>query len=301
MKKQFSNLDKLTLSNDFLFKHVMLRKRICKHILEELLHTEIADITYLEAEQTIDVYPDSHGIRLDVRIADAANTHYNLEMQVKNPVNRATGKFLLPKRTRYYQAMLDTDMLQKGQDYDELSPTYIIFFCLFDFFQDSQRIYTFKKRCLENMNIELADEAVIMFLNTLGTKGDVSPDIQSLFDYINSNTITSNFTREVAETIVEIKNDKKVRDAYMTYEMRMKDLRDEAHAEGLAEGKAQGLAEGKAEGLAEGKAEGLAEGKAKEKTATAKRLLSMGLSVEDIAKATSLSVEQVEKIKAEQI
>lgn len=286
MQKQISNLDKLTLSNDFLFKQVMLRKRICKHILEELLHTEIADITYLEAEQTIDVYPDSHGIRLDVRIADAANTHYNLEMQVKNPVNRATGKFLLPKRTRYYQAMLDTDMLQKGQDYDELSPTYIIFFCLFDFFQDSQRIYTFKKRCLENMNIELADEAVIMFLNTLGTKGDVSPDIQSLFDYINSN-----FTREVADTIVEIKNDKKVRDAYMTYEMRMKDLRDEAHAEGLAEGKAQGLAEGKAEGFAEGKAE--------EKTATAKRLLSMGLSVEDVAKATSLSVEQVEAIEVE--
>ena len=200
MQKQISNLDKLTLSNDFLFKHVMLRKRICKHILEELLHTEIADITYLEAEQTIDVYPDSYGIRLDVRIADTANTHYNLEMQVKNPVNRATGKFLLPKRTRYYQAMLDTDMLQKGQDYDELSPTYIIFFCL--------------------------------------------------FDYINSNTINSNFTREVADTIVEIKNDKKVRDAYMTYEMRMKDLRDEAHAEG----KAEGLAEGKAKGLAEGKA-----------------------------------------------
>ena len=279
MQKQVSNLDKLTLSNDFLFKHVMLRKRICKHILEELLHTRIADITYLEAEQTLDVYPDSHGIRLDVRIADDTDTHYNLEMQVKNPVSR-TGEFQLPKRTRYYQAMLDTDMLQKGQDYDELSPTYIIFFCLFDFFEDSQRIYTFKRRCLENMEIELADEAAIMFLNTLGTKGDVSPDIQSLFDYINSNTITSNFTREVADTIVEIKNDKKVRDAYMTYEMRMKDLRDEAHAEG--------------------KAEGLAEGKAKEKTATAKRLLSMGLSVEDIAKATSLSVEQVEAIKAEQ-
>ena len=77
----------------------------------------------------------------------------------------------------------------------------------------------------------------------------------------------------------------------MTYEMRMKDLRDEAHAEGLAEGKAQGLAEGKAEGLAEGKAE--------EKIATTKRLLSMGLSVEDIAKATSLSIEQVEAINAE--
>ena len=225
MQKQVSNLDKLTLSNDFLFKHVMLRKRICKHILEELLHTKIADITYLEAEQTLDVYPDSHGIRLDVRIADDTNTHYNLEMQVKNPVSR-TGKFQLPKRTRYYQAMLDTDMLQKGQDYDELSPTYIIFFCL--------------------------------------------------FDYINNNTVTSNFTREVADTITEIKNDKKVRDSYMTYEMRMKDIREESLAEGEAKGRVE------------------------EKLATVKRLLSMGLSVQDVAKGTSLSVEQVEKIKAEQ-
>ena len=54
--------------------------------------------------------------------------------------------------------------------------------------------------------------------------------------------------------------------------------------------------EGKAEGKVEGKAEGIAE----EKLATAKRLLSMGLSVQDVAKGTSLSVEQVENLKAEQ-
>ncbi|WP_293829126.1 hypothetical protein [uncultured Phascolarctobacterium sp.] len=35
-------------------------------------------------------------------------------------------------------------------------------------------------------------------------------------------------------------------------------------------------------------------------TATAKRLLSMGLTVQDIAKATSLPIEQVEALKAEQ-
>ena len=209
MKNLATKFENLTIQNDFIFKKVMSRKRICIHLLEELLQIKIADINYIEAEKSLEPDYTSRGIRLDIIVEDDKNTHYNLEMQVKNPVNRATGKFLLPKRTRYYQAMLDTDMLQKGQDYDELSPTYIIFFCLFDFFQDSQRIYTFKKRCLENMNIELADEAVIMFLNTLGTKGDVSPDIQSLFDYINSNTINSNFTREVADTIVEIKNDKK--------------------------------------------------------------------------------------------
>ena len=62
----------------------------------------------------------------------------------------------------------------------------------------------------------------------------------------------------------------------MTYEMRIKDT------------------------LAEGEAKGRVEGIAEEKLATAKRLLNMGLSVQDVAKGTSLSVEQVENLKAEQ-
>ena len=276
MKNLATKFENLTIQSDFIFKNVMSRKRICIHLLEELLQIKIADISYFEAEKSLEPDYASRGIRLDIIVADDKNTHYNLEMQVNNIKNPNTKNYVLPKRTRYYQALMDIDLLQKGQDYDELSPTYIIFFCLFDFFEDSQRIYTFKRRCLENMEIELADEAAIMFLNTLGTKGDVSPDIQSLFDYINNNTVTSNFTREVANTITEIKNDKKVRDSYMTYEMRMKDIREESLAEGEAKGRVE------------------------EKLATVKRLLSMGLSVQDIAKGTSLSVEQVEKIKAEQ-
>ena len=291
MEQLITDFYKLPISNGFLFKHVLLFKPICKHILEELFHTKIADITYLQSEETIDVYPDSHGIRLDVKIADANNTHYNLEMQVKNTKNIKTGKYLLPKRTRYYQAMLDVDMLQKGQDYDELASTYIIFFCLFDFFGANQRVYTFRKRCLENLDIELQDEATIIFLNTKGTKGQVSSDIQSLFDYINSNVITSSFTQEVADTIVNIKNGKKVRSAYMTYEMRMKDLRNEAFYEGEAVGMAKGEAKGRAEGEAVGET--------KEKFATVKRMLKLGKSLQDIALVADLPLAKVQQIQAE--
>lgn len=240
MSTKYDNFYNLKLSSDFMFKQVMMRKRICKHLLEEILQTQITDITYLGAEQTLDVYPDSRGIRLDIKLADDTGTHYNLEMQVKNPVGKDSHKSLLPKRTRYYQAMLDVDMLHKTQDFDALAPTYIIFICLFDFLEDAQRIYTFKKRCLENLDLELADESTIMFLNPTGTKGNISPDIQSLYDYINNNAITSDFTQEIADTIIAIKNDKKVRNAYMTYEMRMKDLRNEAFAEGEAKGEAKG-------------------------------------------------------------
>lgn len=50
------------------------------------------------------------------------------------------------------------------------------------------------------------------------------------------------------------------------------------------------------EGIAEGKDIGIAKG---EINANAKHLLSMGLTVQDIAKATSLPIEQVEALKAD--
>ena len=49
---KFANL---TIQSDFIFKKVMSRKRICKHLLEELLQIEIADINYIEAEKTQNV------------------------------------------------------------------------------------------------------------------------------------------------------------------------------------------------------------------------------------------------------
>ena len=132
---------------------------------------------------------------------------------------------------------------------------------------------------MKNLDIELQDEATIIFLNPKSTKGKVSSDIQSLFDYINNNVITSSFTQEVADTIVDIKNDKKVRAAYMTYEMRMKDLRNEAFYEGEAKGRA--------------------EGETNEKFATVKRMLKLGKSLQDIALVADLPLAKVQELQAE--
>ena len=131
LAKKFENL---TIQSDFIFKKVMSRKRICIHLLEELLQIKIADINYIEAEKSLEPDYTSRGIRLDIIVEDDKNTHYNLEMQVKNNKNPHTKAFVLPKRSRYYQALLDIDLLQQGQEYDLLPPTYVIFICVFDFF-----------------------------------------------------------------------------------------------------------------------------------------------------------------------
>ena len=46
----------------------------------------------------------------------------------------------------------------------------------------------------------------------------------------------------------------------------------------------------------EGREEGREEGIAKEKLATAKRLLGMGLTQEQVAKGTDLSIEDIERL-----
>ena len=262
----------LTIQSDFIFKKVMSRKRICKHLLEELLQIEIADINYLEAEKTLEPEYTSRGIRLDIIVADDKNTHYNLEMQVKNNKNPDTDTYVLPKRSRYYQALLDIDLLQKGQPYDLMPPTFIIFICVFDFFEKGNYVYTFKKRCLENLELELPDEATTMLLNTKGTHGDISKDIKSFYDYVNNHIVTTDFTKQIDDEISYLKLDTKVRREFMLMEARLLDERRE----------------------------GIAEGEANANIATAKRLFSMGLSVQDIAKATSLPIEQVEALQAEQ-
>ena len=53
-----------------------------------------------DKEKTLDVTPDGKSARFDVYVEDAAGTVYDIEMQV-------TAKRNLPKRSRYYQSMID--------------------------------------------------------------------------------------------------------------------------------------------------------------------------------------------------
>lgn len=59
------------------------------------------------------------------------------------------------------------------------------------------------------------------------------------------------------------------------------------------------MSDARREGMAEGRAEGRAKGRAEARTEIAKRMLNMGYSLQFISEATTLSIEQIEKLKAE--
>ncbi|GHV27223.1 hypothetical protein FACS1894167_01850 [Synergistales bacterium] len=97
---------------------------------------------------------------------------------------------------------------------------------------------------------------------------------------------------EKAVTIVRhLSMDEQFRFDYEQSEKRRRDLMafmDEATEKGIAKGKA----EGKAEGIVEG----MAEGEAKAKTAIAKSMLAIGLSLDQITQTTGLTVSQIKTL-----
>ena len=221
----------LTISDNFIFQHVMEDAPICKEFLEKLLSIEIKNISYVELEKFFNLEMEGKAIRLDVYAEDEENSVYDIEMQTTKSPNDS-----LPKRTLYYQALIVANQIKKGKDYQNLKKTFIIFVCTFDPFGEGRRIYTFKNLCLESPNLELANGATTIFLNAKGINGDIHSDIKHLLEFINGKKANGDFTRRIETKVEDVKRNDKMRVRYMSWyaeEMRIKRI---AHAEGLAEG-----------------------------------------------------------------
>lgn len=112
--KMTKPIEKLTIMNDFLFDVIMRQEQFCKPLLEYILKVKIRKIVYIREQESLKAgVPKAKSIRMDVYIEDDAGTVYDLEVQTTNKRN-------LGKRTRYYQSMIDTRVLEKGQDYNLL-------------------------------------------------------------------------------------------------------------------------------------------------------------------------------------
>lgn len=208
-------------------------KELCKRLVSSIMQQEIEDIVYIETEKMLQPYYDSRGIRLDVILADENHTKYNLEMQAKNVIGD-TEEPLLPKRTRYYQSVIDMDMLKKGQDFDELDPLVLIFICTFDLFNEGRYVYTFKSRCLENLELELANDVTVKLINAKGKHGEANTLLKNFLQYVMTNEPVDEFTEDITRQIVAVKKDPIVRRDFMVLATRIKDAKREGFAEGEA-------------------------------------------------------------------
>ncbi len=252
--------EELEITDDFLFGKVMRNPELCKRTIEAILNIEVDRIDYLEEQKTIDMSLDAKSVRLDVYVKDGNNTVYNIEMQ---PVKRDN----LPKRSRYYQGMIDLELIEKGEYYSKLNRSYVIFICNFDLFGKNRCIYTFENRCIEDTEIALGDETLKVFLNSKGDAANLNSNLKAFLAYVNQKRKTENdfimmLDREVKKAKANLEWRREYMTLYIKYQEKMEEGRQEGLQEGRQEGRQEGLQEGRQEGLQEGLREGLQEGRA---------------------------------------
>lgn len=174
LQKQYKEL---TFTDDFMFGKVLINNpEICRRLLEVLLEIKIKKISFPERQKTIEILSDGKGIRLDVYVDDENGTIYNIEMQTKV-------KKELPKRSRYYQGMIDMNLIERGAKYKELKLSFVIFICLKDPFGYHLPVYRFENICVQNRDILLKDEAIKVFINADGDLTGLPEDLAAFLQY----------------------------------------------------------------------------------------------------------------------
>ncbi|MEE3411186.1 MAG: Rpn family recombination-promoting nuclease/putative transposase [Treponema sp.] len=225
--------EQATIANNFIFYKVMRNNPdVCKELLEILLEFKIERIE-MSQEEVIDIDFASKGIRMDVYARDADGLKaYNIEMQTADTEE-------LPERSRYYQGIMDVDLLKSGQQYKELKTTYIIFICLDDVFKKGLAKYTFENLCLEDTETKLNDRTQKVFYICKNYDKLLDARQKAFLRMVTQNSSSDDFTRRVGGLVEIAKRNTQWRQQFMEWDREMAYMRAKGRAEGREEGAQQ--------------------------------------------------------------
>ena len=204
--KKFEDLD---FTDDFMFCRVLeYHPEICRELAELITGRKVTKIVSVEKQKPIKPTSDGKGVRFDVYFSDEGSRVYDFEMQ--NQVKKN-----LPRRTRYYQSMVDFRNLKRGIDYKELPDSYIVFICMEDPYEESYYRYTFEETCSEKPSLKMGDGAWKIFINAKGTEGDVPEDLKEFLNYLVTKKPGNRLTKEIDAAVQEARKDEEWRNDYM--------------------------------------------------------------------------------------
>lgn len=264
--KPFEELD---FTDDYMFYRVLQDNDICKEVLENLLKVKIERIERQELQKELKPYYTSKGILLDAYIKDSGLI-YNIEMQ-------QVSKTELPKRTRYYQSMIDSASLLKGTDYDKLNESFILFICKQDPFDKKLSVYSFENICNEDKSLRLKDATHKIFFNAEAADKEKDLAIKAFLNYIKNRKSSDSLTDRIEQIVRQIKTAESDKEYYMFESLRVRDHIMEGIAIGVQQGAQQKTIE------------------------DARSFYANGASVELIAKSLNMTEDEVKQIVSESV
>nr|WP_264484575.1 Rpn family recombination-promoting nuclease/putative transposase [Brevibacillus borstelensis] len=260
----------------------------------------IASLTILNSELLREHETDKQSV-LDIYARTEKDEYINIEIQVAD-------KYDMKKRTLYYWSRIYSSQLKKGSlSYGEMKKTITINILDFDLLQETVRYHSTFRLYEDEEKFLLTDVLEVHFVEMpkllrlweqqavnleenekerwlLILEADDREDIRRELEAI---AMKDPVMKKAIDQWEDLSRDEKT---WIEYETRKKAIHDELSAAREAELRQQRARE---EGLAEGRTEG----ERQKATEVAKNLLAMDMTVEVVAKATGLSLEEIEKLK----
>lgn len=291
----------------------LLRQKANFDVLEGFLTVfigeEVKIVEILESEGNQQTQDDKFN-RVDIKARNSKGEIILVEVQ-------NTSELYYLERILYGVAKAITEHIHLGDTYKEVKKVYSISILYFDIGKGADYLYVGQNKFIgvhtndqliitakekgalvQKSPAEIFPEYILVRVNEFD-KVAVTP-LEEWVAYLKSGVIKENTTapglqeaRKKLQYYSMTDAERYAYDEHLNAVMIQNDVLGNAREEGLSEGRAEGLTQGRAEGLAEGRAEGRAEAKKD----IVKSMLSNGLSVEQAAKYSGLTVEEVESIK----
>ncbi|MEO5294628.1 Rpn family recombination-promoting nuclease/putative transposase [Enterococcus cecorum] len=171
----------------------------------------------------------TRGVRFDAVVQDDQKRYYDIKMQVENAGD-------LGKRARYYQSQIDNETLMKGQTFHKLKGSFVILLSTFDPFSYGLRRYQFHHYEDSIRDLRLDTHSHELFINSKGTKGEISNDLAGIIDVMNQKPNQANpLASKLMKEIDYYNQDSEKRRKLMDYEARLLDERSIGEEKGRQE------------------------------------------------------------------
>lgn len=295
----------------------LLRQKANFDVLEGFLTVfigeEVKIVEILESEGNQQT-PDDKFNRVDIKARNSKGEIILVEVQ-------NTSELYYLERILYGVAKAITEHIHLGDTYKEVKKVYSISILYFDIGKGADYLYVGQNKFIgvhtndqlvitakekgvlvQKSPAEIFPEYILVRVNEFD-KVAVTP-LEEWVAYLKSGVIKENTTapglqeaRKKLQYYSMTDAERYAYDEHLNAVMIQNDVLGNAREEGLAEGRAEGLTQGLTQGRAEGLTQGRAEGRAEAKKDIVKSMLSNGLSVEQAAKYSGLTVEEVESIK----
>ena len=282
---------KLNLKNDIIFKAFFSKKgneKYLKDFLNAILKIEIKNITIQEEVNLEQLSTKEKGGRLDIQATLNDGMIVNIEMQMNDLKN-------IEQRNDIYEAKTISRHFGRGEKYQDAKEVIAIYILNYNLFGFDEYILDTVKVLNKHRNYQvncISKEYYIQLPKFREIDTDMDDKLNqwlAIIDDMDRGKIemAKSKNKIIEEADFEIKYYTASEEARYLADMRDLWESDRVSAINSAKRKA----------IEEGRKEGRKEGETKKQIEIAKKLLEMKMKIEEISKATGLSIEEIKGIK----